>query len=135
MKFLLVASLLTSALAASVTIKNDLPSTIYLKWDWQAHTGNPEPIKPNGSVVKPIEGLTNALKLSYKKDAGEGIQFDYSVDTTNTMYYDISDIPGHPFDLEATAHGAPTVGCDGVCRTTKATEANKDFTVRAYNRD
>jgi hypothetical protein len=133
MKFLVLTYLSTTVLAATVTLKNELSSTIYFKWDWQAHTGIPTPLTPGQETALPLEGLTNAIKLSYKKDAGEGIQFDYSVDTTNTVYYDISDIPGHPFDLEATAPNAPTVGCRGVCRTTKSTEADKDFTVRAYN--
>jgi hypothetical protein len=128
----LFLTLTATALATpSVTISNACATTIYLKPDAQAVTGSIVAIAPQATHVKPLVGMGNAFKLSDNAGVANPVQFDFSVDNTNTVYYDVSDVPGNPFPLGAGANGCGAVGCPGNCRKTEACPAVQDFLVKA----
>jgi hypothetical protein len=115
----------------SVTITNACTSTIYFKPDAQAFTGNIAAIAPQATLVKPLVGMSNAFKFSDNSNVAGPIQFDFSVDSSQTVYYDVSNIPGNPFPLAAWANSCPAVSCPGNCRKTEACPASSDFTIKA----
>jgi len=79
--------------------------------------------------------MGNALKLaSSPSGLDKCIQFDYSDGGEGLTYYDVTDGPGHPFDLAATAdNGCPSVGCGqgGDCQKVKACGTGTSFHVTA----
>jgi hypothetical protein len=128
----LLLAIAASALAnPSITITNACTSTIYFKPDAQAFTGAIVAIAPQATLVRPLVGMSNAFKFSGDSGVANPIQFDFSVDSSQTAYYDVSDIPGNPFSLAAWANGCPAVSCPGNCRKTEACPASPDFTVKA----
>jgi len=136
MKLFILASslflLCSTTLAADISVVNNCPSTIWIKPDAQAVTGAISAIAPQATWIAPLAGMANAYKLASNNQVANPIQYDYSVDVTGTVYYDISDIPGHPFDLVASANGCPAVSCPGqYCRKTEACPAVNSFTVKA----
>lgn len=134
MKFLAALSILAVTVnAGMVTITNNCASTVYLKGDKQGFTASPVWINPGASTATPLVGFGNAWKLSYDPSAKDGIQFDGSIGTSDSqVYYDVSDVPGHPFDLFAVpVSGGRSVSCPGNCQKVEAAPANSDFYVKA----
>jgi hypothetical protein len=121
----------TALAGPSVTITNACTSTIYFKADAQASTGSIVAIPPQATSLKALTGMTNAFKFSNDPTVANNNQFDFSIDSTNTVYYDTSDIPGSPFPIAASAAGCPAVSCPGNCRKTEACPAVSDFLVQA----
>ena len=132
---LTLLTLLTTSLAATVNVLNNCNRPIYFRPDNQPGNGAKSQILPGATNTTALAGIGNAYKFDYDQNLKSPIEFDYSVSTDGMDYYDVSDVPGHPFDLIAVPSdpNCAAVGCGlgFLCRKIEACEASASMAVTA----
>jgi hypothetical protein len=145
MRYIFLASSLLALLqftyaVANIAVANLCGFDIYYKPDAQGYDAPIMRLTPGEDVIVDMNTQPgNAYKLSSDPSGANPIQFDYSV-SHGTVYYDVSDVAGHPFHVtvEDVVPGGGSscrkVGCNDkgdACRFVAACPSNHNFIVWA----